>query len=106
MCHKSHRWELNPRPLGSQNPSEEGIRSRFALSRGVETAVAHPNTGRIGETNDSYTTTADVPRDTLRLFPSTPRGTLHLPSRAVRQGWRFAQVDCVVDPNDLPPRAA
>lgn len=103
MSDKSHRWELNPRPLGGANGSEAEIRRRFARSRGAETPSADPNPGRNPGTNDTYTTTAEVPRGTrgapLRLL----RDVLALPCRAVREGWAHGHLDLV--PPD-GPRAA
>lgn len=91
MSSKSHRWGLNPRPLGSAKRSNQQVRSGLALVRADESGEAAPNTARTSERDDSYTASDAFPR---------PLGVV---SRGIAQGWRYAHVDLV--PPD-GPRAA
>jgi hypothetical protein len=95
MSRKSHRWELNPRPLGSCKPSNSPLRPALTLVRGGESGDSAPNPGRNPEMNDSHTTTG----------PAIVR-PLGAVSRAVANGWRYGHLDLVPPDGPVPPRAA
>lgn len=101
MNHKSHRWELNPRPLTALSEREAGIRRRFTLIRGRLVPPEAPKRGRTAETNDIYTTSAiEHPRP---LGAGSMVRERTRPCLAIRRGFTHGHLDLV--PPDGPEAA-
>jgi hypothetical protein len=56
MIIKSHRWELNPRPLGRGTRALTALPSDSALTASRSVAPKGPKACRIGKMNDTYPT--------------------------------------------------
>lgn len=56
MNHKSHRWELNPRPLGDCDSHQPALHSVSPLSEGQFARNRRPKSPRIPFANDTQTT--------------------------------------------------
>lgn len=56
MNHKSHRWELNPRPLGDCDNTTAAVLPGFPMSGRQFAPIRRPNSPRIPFANDTQTT--------------------------------------------------
>jgi hypothetical protein len=79
---QSHRWELNPRPLGEEIPTSRPIPCGVALATADKMADEAPKSARTRNANDTHTT----------FDGGLLRTRLALPSRAIRAGWSESAV--------------
>lgn len=76
---KSHRWELNPRPLGRDTRASSGFPSTDRAETAGEMAAEGTETARTRSANDIHTTFGGS-----RVHP------------AIVRGWRYAHLDAPV----------